>query len=396
MQTNLNEFLLSFSLLLDMAEGNHLQHSKRVAYIAMKIIIKLQKESLLNLAFQSSILHDIGLTHSIFLYGRQEFLKGETKSTSIHTKVGYDIAKTLPIQYEVAKTIRFHHERWDGLGVEGLKGSDIPLLAQVIALADYVELNYDKTKDSFKYRNKFRIKLENEKGFKFNDNLVDELLEILQKEKLWLDLCVYNIDSLLLPLIPSQSVEIGIDDLEQISEAFAMIIDRKSEFTFEHSKMISQRAFKVAKSLGYSELKCKKMRISGYLHDIGKLTVPNTILDKPGKLTTEEMLVIKKHPYYSKFILQQIKGFEEISEWGPNHHENLLGTGYPEGLSGNQFTEEAQIIAICDIYQALVEDRVYRQGMTNEKALQILNRLVKKGYYNKNLLDALIAVNQIS
>ncbi|WP_202707599.1 HD-GYP domain-containing protein [Sporosalibacterium faouarense] len=393
MKTNLNALLLSFSYLLDIAEGNQLQHSKRVAYIAMQIILKLNKPEFLNLTFQAAILHDIGLSHSIFLHGSEEFIKGETIAKDIHTKVGYEIVRTLPVDKKVAITIKYHHERWDGLGVERLKGDNIPFLAQVISLADYVELNYDKTKDSFKYRNDFRDMLEKEKNLKFNDSLVDILLELLQKDKLWLDLCVYNIDSLLLPLIPKQSVKINIDELEQISEAFAMIIDKKSEFTLTHSKMISKRAFKIAKALGYDDLKCRKIKISGYLHDIGKLTIPNYILEKPGKLTNEEMLIIKKHAYYSKFMLQQIKGFEEISQWGPNHHENLLGTGYPEGLSGSQFTEEAQIIAICDIYQALIEDRVYRPGMSCDKAFQILNNLVNKGYYHKYILDTLIKIS---
>ncbi|ABR49420.1 metal dependent phosphohydrolase [Alkaliphilus metalliredigens QYMF] len=395
MKINLNELLLSFSLLLDIAENRPFQHSKRVAYIAMQIILKLKKTEFLSLTFQAAILHDIGMTHSILLNGREIFYKEETVSVTSHSKTGYEIVKALPIEDEIAEIIKYHHERWDGSGVEKYKEDEIPFLAQVVALADYVELNYDRRQDNLHYRNEFRSMLEKEKGVRFNPELTDVLLTLLQQEKLWLDLGVYDIHSLLLPLIPTQAIKIGIDELEQISKAFAVIIDKKSAFTHHHSEMISDRAYKMAKALGYDELKCRKMRISGYLHDVGKLIISNEILDKPEKLTNEEMMVIKKHPYYSKFILKQIKGFEEIAEWGPNHHENLLGTGYPEGLSGEMFTEEAQVMAICDIYQALIEDRIYRAGMSRERALEILSQLVDKGYYKRYILEHFIEINHV-
>ncbi|MDF2544855.1 MAG: metal dependent phosphohydrolase [Herbinix sp.] len=210
---------------------------------------------------------------------------------------------------------------------------------------------------------------------------------------MWLDLGVYDIHTLLAPLIPDQNIEIYMDELEQISRAFAVIIDKKSAFTHHHSLKISERAFKMAQALGYDEKKCRKMKISGYLHDIGKLIVPNSILDKPDKLTKDEMLLIKKHPYYSKFILKQIKGFEDIAEWGPNHHENLTGTGYPEGISGSQFTEESQIMAICDIYQALTEDRIYRSGMSHDDAVIIINKLVDKRYYERYIFDEFLKIH---
>lgn len=387
MKINLNELLLSFSLLLDVAENRPFQHSKRVAYIVLQIIHKLERYELLDAAFQSAILHDIGVTHSILLYGREEFMKEETIFSSSHARTGYEIAKELPFGNKIAENIKYHHERWDGLGPDGLCGENIPFISQVIALADHIELRYDRRKDGILYRDEFRSWLHAEKGKEFNPKLVDAVLELFEQEKLWLDLGVYDIHTLLIPLIPNQNIEIDMDELEQISKSFAVIIDKKSAFTHQHSLGVSEKVSKMANAFGYDNVKCRKMKIAGYLHDIGKLIVPNAILDKPDKLTKDEMLLIKKHPYYSKFILKQIKGFEEIAEWGPNHHENLVGTGYPEGLSGSMFTEEAQIVAICDIYQALTEDRIYRSGMAHDDAIAIISNLVNMGYYERYIFD---------
>lgn len=392
MKVNLNELLLSFSLLLDVAESRPFQHSKRVAYIALQIIHKMQKFELVGLTFQAAILHDIGVTHSVLLHGPEAFHNAENEFTHSHTNTGYEIVKELPFGHQLADIIKYHHERWDGLGPEKLGGDQIPFISQIIALADYIDLKFDRRNDSLIYRDIFTNWLHNEKNKSFKGELADIVLELFEQEKLWLDLGVYDIHTLLAPLIPDQNVEINMDGLEQISRAFAVIIDKKSAFTHRHSLKVSERAFKMAQAFGYDEIKCRKMKISGYLHDIGKLIVPNSILDKPDKLTKDEMLLIKKHPYYSKFILKQIKGFEDIAEWGPNHHENLTGTGYPEGISGSQFTEESQIMAICDIYQALTEDRIYRSGMSHDDAVIIINKLVDKKYYERYIFDEFLKI----
>src|SRR5690606_22787980 len=122
------------------------------------------------------------------------------------------------------------------------------------------------------------------------------------------------------------------------------------------------------------------------LHDIGKLVVPLSILEKPGKLSQQELQVIKSHPYYTKLILKQIKGIEDIAEWAGNHHEKLNGKGYPEKLMGSNITKEDQIIAIADIYQALTEDRPYREGMDSQTAIEIMMDMADRGELSKEMI----------
>lgn len=390
-EVNLNELLMTFSLMLDLAENKPLQHTKKVAFIASIIIRELNKDHLLEQTLQAALLHDIGVIPSVFKFGREAFVEEEgeffKQKKNHHATTGWEIAKELPIEKEISDIIKYHHERCDGSGPYGLLGNDIPLLSQVIGLADQFELKFEPKRDSLGHRNEIIDWLKQEKDKSYKGEIVDALLRRLGKDKLWFDLGTFNIEAILQEIIPQKIIKVDIDQLEKIAKAFSIVIDQKSAFTHQHSIGVSDKAYLLAKSMGYDGIKSKKIRVAAYLHDFGKLVVPNEIIDKPDKLLPEEMLVIKKHPYYSKYILKQIKGFEDIAEWGSNHHENLLGTGYPEGISGDEFSEESQIIAICDIYQALIEDRIYRKGMEQKRALEIISSLVEKGYYSQYIFN---------
>ena len=108
------------------------------------------------------------------------------------------------------------------------------------------------------------------------------------------------------------------------------------------------------------------------LHDLGKLAVPNTILDKPGRLTEEEFAIVKDHPRLSREILARIKPFQEMAVIAGAHHERVNGTGYPDQLSADRLSLESRLVAVADFYRALVEDRPYRKGMSHPEAMAIL------------------------
>jgi HD-GYP domain-containing protein (c-di-GMP phosphodiesterase class II) len=145
----------------------------------------------------------------------------------------------------------------------------------------------------------------------------------------------------------------------------------------------------MAKVIGYDEETSRKIRIAGLLHDLGKLAVPNSILDKPDKLTEEEFMVIKSHTYYTKEILKEIDGIDDIAEWAANHHEKLDGSGYPEGLKGDEIGEIDRHVAVCDMYQALTEDRPYRKGLELKQAIDIIAKSVKDNKVSGESLEIL-------
>jgi HD-GYP domain-containing protein (c-di-GMP phosphodiesterase class II) len=110
------------------------------------------------------------------------------------------------------------------------------------------------------------------------------------------------------------------------------------------------------------------------LHDIGKLRVPNSILDKPGKLDAEEWRVVQEHPRLTREILSRVGPFDQLAAIAGAHHEKLDGSGYPDRLTADRLSLEARIIAVADVYGALTEDRPYRPGMKVEQALEIIAR----------------------
>jgi HD-GYP domain-containing protein (c-di-GMP phosphodiesterase class II) len=127
------------------------------------------------------------------------------------------------------------------------------------------------------------------------------------------------------------------------------------------------------------------------LHDLGKLRVPNTILDKPGRLEDAEWRVVREHPLLSQQILERVPSFQAMARIAGRHHERLDGSGYPLGLKGGELSLEDRIVAVADVYGALVEDRPYRKGLEAEQILSILQKEVP-GRLDPACFEALRAV----
>jgi HD-GYP domain-containing protein (c-di-GMP phosphodiesterase class II) len=119
------------------------------------------------------------------------------------------------------------------------------------------------------------------------------------------------------------------------------------------------------------------VRRAALLHDIGKLSVSNSILEKPGKLTEDEWTIMKQHPVYTRVILQNISGFEHLAFIAAAHHERLDGSGYPNGLLAEELPLTARIICVADVYQAITENRPYRNGMAPDEAFGIMDKQSK-------------------
>lgn len=146
---------------------------------------------------------------------------------------------------------------------------------------------------------------------------------------------------------------LSLDDVVEWTRFMSKVIDFRSPFTAMHSAGVAATAYKIAELSGMSEDECKMMRIAGYLHDVGKLKIPDEILEKPGKLSDEEYNIMKEHAYYTWVLLKDITGFELIAEWAAHHHEKLNGRGYPFHLCHNELSFGARIMTIADIFSAL-------------------------------------------
>ena len=180
-------------------------------------------------------------------------------------------------------------------------------------------------------------------------------------------------------MIPIFSHELNYNEIRTITKTLSKIIDAKSEYTQTHSSGLSEKLEKMAEFYKMDTIMILKLLIATDLHDLGKLVISSDLLDKPGKLSEEEFVEIKKHPKITKVCLQDISGFKEITKWASNHHEKLDGSGYPEGLIAKDLDFNSRLIACLDIYQALREDRPYRKSMDHNKAMEILNGMVEVG-----------------
>jgi putative nucleotidyltransferase with HDIG domain len=180
------------------------------------------------------------------------------------------------------------------------------------------------------------------------------------------------------------------DTLDNICEAFAEIIDSKSPFTYRHSNGVATAALEIAQWFGMNEREMMSIRRAALLHDLGKLSVSNAILEKPDKLTNPEWTVVKKHPYYTLEILRRIPAFDEFSDDAAAHHERLDGSGYWRGWTADQLSLRARILAVADIFDALAAKRPYRDSLPLETVFGILRKDANTSL-DAGCVDALIS-----
>ncbi|WP_035377682.1 HD-GYP domain-containing protein [Fervidicella metallireducens] len=379
-----NDFFKSFSEIN--TKHKFLNHSKRTSYISLKLALEMSKENdFLRKVFIASSLHDIGAAGFI------DESHTESRFVIQHSMKGSDLIKKLPLMDdEVSSYIKFHHENYNGSGPFGLKGDEIPLISQIIRLADTFELLYNDNKPNYVQREKILSFLKDNEGHIFAPYVFDIFLQIQSKDAFWWD--IENISSLpdiIEKVSPNISVFIGLIDLKNIAQVFADIIDTKSPFTFKHSTNLTKLISNASDYLGFNTNKKTRFEISALMHDIGKLAIPNSILDKNGKLTDKEFTIMKSHTYYTRAVLSRINGFSDITNWAANHHEKLSGRGYPFGIEGNNLSLEERIMSVCDMYEALTADRPYRKGMSKDDALKIIDNSATNGDICNNAVNIL-------
>jgi putative nucleotidyltransferase with HDIG domain len=216
-------------------------------------------------------------------------------------------------------------EQWDGAGYpEHLEGEAIPLYSRIALLCQTLEVFWREAGETR------AVEVVRERaGRWFDPALVRAVESLAARGALWEGL---ESSSLLADVWALEPVETSLflteARVDEICGAFAEVVDAKSPFTFRHSNGVAEAAVRIAETLGMTSEEVTLLRRAGLLHDIGKLSVPNSILEKPGKLDAEEWAVVKQHPYYSWEILRRIPKFQRLSEVAACHHERLDGRGY--------------------------------------------------------------------
>lgn len=183
-----------------------------------------------------------------------------------------------------------------------------------------------------------------------------------------------------------------LEDADTVILTLARVVESRDPSTGGHVERVSNYATALGRALGLEHAACEGLRRAGFVHDIGKIVVPDSILLKPGKLTPEEHRIMQRHVDAGYELLRPMRTFAESLPAVRFHHERLDGSGYPLGLRGSQVPLIAQIIAIVDVYDALTSDRVYRPALSQDAAFAILEDETRRGMHDRGLLDTFVRI----
>lgn len=387
LQVDFVKLLLSLSHSLDFTHAGLLNHHQHVALMALEVgrAAGLSPEDLLQL-FKAAIIHDAG---AVTFGEKQALAQFDVENPAGHCRRGAEFAAGVRVLGTAPEIILAHHDRWRGGNPSGLAGSSIPLPARIIHLVDRIDVLLRPDAPVLEQRNAILDQLHRGAGSLFDPDLVAVIADLAARESFWLDLASPWTGERLLDLLSFPALTVGGADLLELAGLFARVVDAKSHFTYTHSRGVAAAARFLGKAAGLSPDECDLLEVAGLLHDLGKVTVPEDILEKPDKLTPAEFNVIKQHTYYTYWLLQPVAPDLPLARWAAYHHERLDGNGYPFHKAAAELDLGARIIAVADVFTALREDRPYRPGLTWEEACHILQHQAQSGALDPEIVELL-------
>jgi putative two-component system response regulator len=182
------------------------------------------------------------------------------------------------------------------------------------------------------------------------------------------------------------------DQAKSVVLSLARSIEAKDSLADGHSDRMVENAIQFGERLGLQEQELQELRIACLLHDVGKVAVPDNILLKPGPLDPGEMKIVRQHPVVGENICSSLRSFRGVLPIIRHHHERMDGSGYPDGLRGQQIPLPVRVLQIADIYDALTTNRPYRVALTSGEALQILGQEAARGWLDASLVSEFSAI----
>lgn len=302
---------------------------------------------------------------TIFRDGRR--IADELIATRCHR--GADIARQLRFPESVAAGIFSLDEHFNGQGrPDGLAGEAIPLFSRIALLAQVVDVFHTAGG-----RQAALGEVRGRAGTWFDPALVAAFEAVAVADDFWAKLSDPAVMTAVLALEPAAHVvELDDDYLDDIAAAFGQVVDSKSPYTSGHSARVALYTDLIAETLGLSSERRRWLKRGALLHDVGKLGVSNSVLDKPGKLDADEWAAVQAHAAYTEAILIRISAFAELAVVSAAHHERLDGKGYPRGLTAEAISLETRIITTADIFDAITAERPYRGAIPIPKTLEMM------------------------
>lgn len=385
---DLREVIHALSDALDLVGIDDVAHGKRVGIMAWNCALVLQRSrQQADFLFDLGLLHDIGVsstrTHQHLV---SEF---DWAGSQQHCQDGASLLAGFAPLAAMVEPVRYHHTPWHTLSGLGLP-LEVAEQANLIYLVDRVDAMaaaYYQSGELLMHTAAIREQIASYRDSHFAPQLVDAFLQASRAEAFWLQLEPRGIAGMLHDRRGERHpCTATTTQLKQLATLFSRIVDAKSPFTARHSQGVAGLSRWLAERAGLSPGRCDQLEIAALLHDLGKLRVPDEILDKPGGLDPHERSLINAHSFETYQILRHITGFEEIACWAAYHHEEPDGHGYPFHLSAASMSLEARILRVADIFQALAQDRPYRTGLSAAQVLATLQDFAVHGRIDPDIL----------
>jgi HD-GYP domain-containing protein (c-di-GMP phosphodiesterase class II) len=383
----LDNLVLSLSDSLDLIHPCTVDHQQRVAYIALRIAKSMgyapaEQADLM----YASVLHDVGL---MSVEEKIRSMAIDSADEGQHAEIGADLLAAFSQFEKASQIVRLHHRTWSDETVRNETDEGVKIYANTLALADHVDRAVNRERSILGQVAGLLEEVSGLAGQEFSAEIVDSFRGLARQESFWFDFVSPRIYSVLAGMVHWPRMELDFQSMEEIAKIFCRIVDFRSRFTATHTAGVAAVALELARRMYFSEKGCRLIAIAGYLHDLGKIAVPSTVLNKPGRLDPDEFDSIRAHTYHTYHILSTIGGFEEVAAWAAFHHERLDGKGYPFHLRGEQIPLGSRIMCVADVFTAVTENRPYRKGTGRNDTIPILRNLVTSGALDANIVRVL-------
>ena len=386
LQVDIRPLVHSLTDTLDLVGVDEVQHGKRVAFMARSCAKVMDwSEKRLDRLYHASLLHDCGVSSTEV--HRKLVSELDWNESEEHCIRGEELLRRCRVFEGLPQIIRYHHTHWEDM--PDFPDRETALFSNLIYLADRVDalICQNLRTDILMARHDICDTIAKYRGTFFEKTLTDSFLHAAESEIFWLMLDPRHMTRYVMEMEKgAMPVAADSETVLEMAEVFADIVDAKSSFTLAHSKGVGRLARYLGSLLGLSEKNLEMLEVAGLLHDLGKLYIPDGILEKPGPLTEEERSIMLRHSFESYQILSRISGFEKIARWAAFHHEELSGGGYPFRKSREGLPTEARIIAAADVFQALAQKRPYRDSMPIDRIVSIMEEMAANGKLDPDLV----------
>ncbi len=379
------------------AKGYLRDHGPRVAMLATQIADRmgLGRKEVSDLFF-AAVLSDmgmVGLAEEAWENAVPELPRDVRVRVELHPIRSEAHVAGIPHLGGLAALVRYHHEWWDGGGYpDGLRGSEIPIGAQILRLSDTVAaLTQDRPHRATFHPDEVLEVVEAGAGREFGPEVANAYTSLHRSG----DIPGFEPTAFRHSLARAAEHVLpeAVSPLSsnQLLDILANLVDAKDPYTAGHSRRVALLTVAVAGQFGLDGYMKSTLWAGGYLHDVGKLGVPLRVLTKEGRLTEQEFALVRRHPGDGAQILEAIPSLRHLTAGVRYHHERWDGYGYPEGLSGDHIPFAAQIMSVCDAYDAMTSKRAYRGGRTHPGAMEEIERNVGT-HFSPRAADAFLSL----